>query len=150
MVEAGRIDHAGHVHDTERFLWDGIACDKTVGVAREFAKKDGHTLVIVVPDHATGGPVLVGAYDKDGSVTSYDKGGFVHYRLDDNGFPVEPIGNPIALKWVDWEGHTGEDVGYFALYGKGRSTTKGTVDCPVHGLLNNTDINGIMMDYLGL
>ena len=60
MVEAGKIDHAGHNLDSERIIWEGIACDKAIGVAKAYAEKNPGTLVIVVPDHGTGGPNMIG------------------------------------------------------------------------------------------
>ena len=142
LVEAARIDHAGHDHDTIRFLWDGVACDKTVGVAKRFAEKHKNTLVIVVPDHGTGGPHLVGAYEVDNgdsTLVSYNDAGFVHYTLNEDGFPVLDNGKPVAVKWVDWGGHTGEDV---ALAAMGPGSDKLT------GLVQNTDIRRIMEEHL--
>ena len=144
LVEAARIDHAAHDHDSTRFLWEGIACDKTVGVAADFADKHKNTLVIVVPDHGTGGPHLVGLYNTDGgdsTLVSYSEAGFPRYTLDENGFPVRDNGKPVALQWVDWDGHTGEDVGLFAM---GPGSEK------LHGLVQNTDIYTVMARHLGL
>jgi len=143
LVEAGRIDHAGNEHDTDRFLWDGIACDKAIGVAQEFAKKHGNTLVIVVPDHGTGGPHLTGVYDADDAekkVISYNDAGFPSYRLDSDGFPVDDNGRPLAIRWIDWDGHTGEDVGVHAM---GPGSEK------LDGLVDNTEIHRAMMLHLG-
>lgn len=44
MVESGIVDHAAHSHLTREFLWEGAACDKTVGVAMDFARKNRDTL----------------------------------------------------------------------------------------------------------
>lgn len=141
LVEAGRIDHAGHDHDTTRFLWDGIACDKAVGVAMEFATENKNTLVFVVPDHGTGGPYVAGVEAPDGTIESYDKGGFVSYSLDSNGFPVNDRGRPIALRWVDWGGHTAEDVAWFAM---------GVDQKDFGGLINNTDVFDLMIHHFRL
>jgi alkaline phosphatase len=144
MVESARIDHAAHQHDTDRYLWEGIACDKTIGVAMEFAKKDKNTLVIVVPDHGCGGPSLVGLYivtGKDSTLISYAEAGFPLYRLDSDGFPVFDGGRPIAIQWIPWTGHTGEDVGVWAM---GPNAEK------LNGLIQNTDICRVMEEQLDL
>ncbi|MBN1292719.1 MAG: alkaline phosphatase [Candidatus Latescibacteria bacterium] len=151
MVEAGRIDHAAHAHETDRFLWDAIACDKTVGVAADFARKNKDTLLIVVPDHGTGGPYCVGAYDKNGSVISYDDAGYLKYTLDENGFPASDGGKPIAIQWIEWGGHTGEDVGYFAMVNQKSffGGLFGSKQDIIGGLLDNTDVNKIMHKFYG-
>ena len=95
----------------------------------EFARKHKNTLVIVVPDHGTGGPHLVGLYEisgKDSTVVLYDKAGFPDYGLNRNGFPVRDGGKSIALEWVDWTGNTGEDVGIHAM-GPGSDKLSGHV-----------------------
>lgn len=144
LVEAARIDHAAHVHDTDRFLWDGIACDKSVAVAMDFARKNKNTLVIVVPDHGTGGPHLAGIYevsDGDSTLVDYDKAGFVKYTLNSDGFPVLDNGRKVALIWADTLGHTGEDVALSAA-GPGSES--------LGGLTQNTDVNRVMLDHLRL
>jgi len=144
LVEAARIDHAAHDHDTTRFVWDGIACDKAVGAAMEFALKNKNTLVIVVPDHGTGGPHLVGFYgtgESDSTIVSYSEEGFASYTLDSDGFPVSDNGKPLAVRWIDWTGHTGEDVGIHAM---GPGSEK------LSGLVQNIDIYHVMAEHLNL
>lgn len=60
MVEGASIDKQAHQMDSERWLWDVIEFDRAVGVALEFARQDGRTLVIVTADHETGGVTLNG------------------------------------------------------------------------------------------
>lgn len=60
MVEGASIDKQAHQMDSERWLWDVIEFDRAVGVALEFARQDGGTLVIVTADHETGGVTLNG------------------------------------------------------------------------------------------
>lgn len=59
MVEAGRIDHAAHVHDIGGVIWDTLAFDEAVGVAYEFQKANPDTLLIITADHETGGLALL-------------------------------------------------------------------------------------------
>jgi alkaline phosphatase len=140
MVEAGLIDHAAHSHMTGEFLWDGIACDKAVGVARMFAMKNRDTLLIVVADHATGGPNFVGMSDPafpDSVITE----GFPKYVLRPDGFPSVESMRPIAIQWAKTTGHTGEDVLVSAL---------GPDAEILEGVIQNTDVFRAMAVHLGV
>lgn len=55
MVEGSKIDWAAHDNDAKAAITDYLAFDKAVQAAIDFAKRDGNTMVVVVPDHATGG-----------------------------------------------------------------------------------------------
>ncbi|RMD71272.1 MAG: alkaline phosphatase [Bacteroidetes bacterium] len=55
MIEGSQIDWGGHALDGEYIVSEMIEFDEAVGRAIEFAKKDGHTLVVVTADHETGG-----------------------------------------------------------------------------------------------
>lgn len=55
MLEGSQIDWAAHNNDPFAAVTDFIEFDKAVAVALEFAKKDNNTVVIVCPDHGTGG-----------------------------------------------------------------------------------------------
>lgn len=58
MVEASRIDHAGHENDAAAHLRDILAYNEAAAVALEAARADGNTLVVAVSDHETGGLTL--------------------------------------------------------------------------------------------
>ncbi|MEN3039424.1 MAG: alkaline phosphatase, partial [Candidatus Kryptonium sp.] len=60
MVEGSQIDWAGHDNNSEQILKEMADFDEAIGVALDFAQKDGKTLVIVRADHETGGYALVG------------------------------------------------------------------------------------------
>jgi len=55
MIEAGRIDHAGHANDVAAHLHDVLAYDEAMKAAVDFAKSNGQTLVMGTSDHETGG-----------------------------------------------------------------------------------------------
>lgn len=56
MVEAGRIDHAGHANDPKGTIMDVIEFDNSVKEAYEFYKNHKEeTLIVVAGDHETGG-----------------------------------------------------------------------------------------------
>lgn len=55
MVEGSKVDWGAHSNDLPGALFDFLAFDRAVGAVMDFAEKDGHTLVMVMPDHQTGG-----------------------------------------------------------------------------------------------
>jgi alkaline phosphatase len=55
LVEGSQIDWACHANDPAHLLGDLLIYDQAVQVALDFAKKDGNTLVLALPDHNTGG-----------------------------------------------------------------------------------------------
>lgn len=58
QVEGGKVDWAAHSNDAGALLYDQLAFDEAVGVALEFAKKDGNTLLIITTDHGNANPGL--------------------------------------------------------------------------------------------
>jgi alkaline phosphatase len=61
MVEGSQIDWACHSNDAKGAVRQTLLFDQAVGVAVDFALRDGRTLVIVTADHETGGLTLPGA-----------------------------------------------------------------------------------------
>lgn len=55
MVEGSKVDWAAHDNDPAALVTDFMAFDDAVGVALDFAKRDGNTTVIIVPDHGNSG-----------------------------------------------------------------------------------------------
>ena len=55
MVEGSKVDWAAHANDPAGMIGEFLAFDKAVGAAIEFAKKDGNTTVVVLPDHGNSG-----------------------------------------------------------------------------------------------
>jgi alkaline phosphatase len=60
MIEGSQIDWAGHANVADTLIDETLDFDKAVGVALDFAKTDGHTLVIITADHETGGVTITG------------------------------------------------------------------------------------------
>jgi len=58
MVEASQVDWADHANDPGHLLSDLLMYDKAVQVALDFARQDGHTLLLALSDHNTGGMSL--------------------------------------------------------------------------------------------
>lgn len=65
MVEGSKVDQAAHSNDAIGCITEFLAFDKAVGVALEFAKRDGETAVIILPDHGNSG-FSIGRYDLKG------------------------------------------------------------------------------------
>ena len=55
MVEGSKVDWAAHANDAAALITEMLAFDKACGVALDFAKEDGKTVVIIVPDHGNSG-----------------------------------------------------------------------------------------------
>lgn len=55
MVEGSKVDWAAHANDPAGIISEFLAFDKAVGAAIEFAKRDGNTTIIILPDHGNSG-----------------------------------------------------------------------------------------------
>jgi alkaline phosphatase len=55
MVEGSKIDWAAHANDAAAIITEMLAFDKACGVALDFAKSNGETVVVIVPDHGNSG-----------------------------------------------------------------------------------------------
>ncbi|MDR0814140.1 MAG: alkaline phosphatase [Bacteroidales bacterium] len=55
MVEGSEVDHAAHANDAVGCITEFLAFDKAVGVALEFAKRNGETAIVILPDHGNSG-----------------------------------------------------------------------------------------------
>lgn len=60
MIEGSQIDWAGHANAADTLIDETLDFDKAIGVVLDFAKNDGHTLVVITADHETGGVTIVG------------------------------------------------------------------------------------------
>ncbi|MDR0665087.1 MAG: alkaline phosphatase [Helicobacteraceae bacterium] len=96
MVEGALIDKATHPLDWERAIYDTIALDKCVQIAKDFAKKNPDTLIIVTGDH-THGISIIGVIDDDKEgdmrekVGVYAEAGFPNYEdKNKDGYPDTP------------------------------------------------------------
>lgn len=51
MIEGSKVDWAAHDNDAKGAITEFLAFDEAFHVAQQFAEKDGHTLIVVLPDH---------------------------------------------------------------------------------------------------
>ena len=58
MIEGSQIDWAGHENIADTLVDETLDFDKAVGIVLDFAKNDGHTLVVITADHETGGVTI--------------------------------------------------------------------------------------------
>lgn len=98
MVEGSMIDDGGHSNKAGVTMEEIFDFDRAVGVALEWAAKDGETLVIVTADHATGGMTLLGGSIDDKSIK-------VNYSTKGH--------NGIALPVFAWGPHSEDFTGFY-------------------------------------
>lgn len=97
MVESARIDKYSHSLDPERAVFDTIMLDNAVKYAKDFAAKNGDTMIVVVADHAH--PVsIVGTWDDDRpGQTPREKLGTYAEAAEPNYGPVDAEGYPTDI-----------------------------------------------------
>lgn len=77
MVEGSKVDWSAHGNDAVGCITEFIAFDDAIGAALDFAKKDGNTAIVVLPDHGNSG-FTIGRKD----LKRYDKASIT--KLFDN------------------------------------------------------------------
>jgi alkaline phosphatase len=92
MIEGSQIDWGGHANDTQYIVNEMLDFDKAVGLALDFAKTDGRTLVIITADHETGGFSI-----NPGSVMGSIKGAFTTDQHTGTLIPVFAYGPGAEL-----------------------------------------------------
>jgi len=95
MVEGSTVDLAGHNSDAVNVAGEFLAFDKACQTAIEFAKKRNDTLVVIMPDHDTGGMTWT-ENKQDAIVAEIQKGT-----------------NPSSVTWEGNGSHTARDGGIF-------------------------------------
>ncbi|MEG1580577.1 MAG: alkaline phosphatase [Bacteroidaceae bacterium] len=88
MVEGSKVDWAAHANDPVGMATDMLAFDRACGAALAFAREDGNTAVVIVPDHGNSG-ISIG---REGMKEHYDRmtkdqlfGQFSKYNLTADG-----------------------------------------------------------------
>jgi alkaline phosphatase len=84
MIEGSQIDWAAHANSADTVIDETLDFDKTVGVVLDFAKKEGHTLVIITADHETGGVTITGGNREAHKVT-------LNFSLKDHTAVMVPV-----------------------------------------------------------
>lgn len=99
MVEGGRIDHAGHINDIKRSIFETLEFNRAVQSVIDWSGKRSDTLILVTADHETGGLYITGNTGK---------------------------GSMPTVRWSR-TGHTGTLVNVYA-YGKNGDLVSGVMD----------------------
>ncbi|WP_238323057.1 alkaline phosphatase [Gorillibacterium massiliense] len=96
MVEGASIDKQLHPMDWERAAYDTIEMDKAVAAAKNFADKNGDTLIVVTADHSHSVSLAGTYWEGDGktgrdAVRTYEASEFPTYTdANKDGFPDNP------------------------------------------------------------
>ena len=84
MIEGSQIDDWAHRNKVGHMAEEFFEFDRIIGKVLQWAEKDGHTLVIVTADHATGGLTLI-----DGSLQ--DRSVKVHFSTKGHNGIIVPV-----------------------------------------------------------
>ena len=71
MVEGSQIDWGNHANDADYVINETMDFDRAVGVALDFARKDGNTLLVILADHESGGLTITGGNVKNAEVKTH-------------------------------------------------------------------------------
>jgi alkaline phosphatase len=129
LVEEQAIDSMGHLGNWSLMLEAGGALNQSVKIARDFAKENGETLLIVVGDHETGG-LSVEEPEEGGQAGEGEAGPFTVANSDQKFVLDSSTG-----------GHTAVDVPLTAM-GPGAER--------LEGIYENTFIHKVMLQSMGL
>lgn len=132
LIEEEGIDEMAHHGHGAELVQAGQALDETVALARDFARRDGNTLVVVVGDHETGGLAieLVDDTDESGEGEQAEEG------------PFTLAGTDLTFT-VDWTtgGHTGAAT---------PASAEGPGASALIDVRDNTDIHDLVLDAMRL
>lgn len=112
MVEAALIDKFNHPLDWERAAFDTIMLSNAVQIAKNFAKKNPDTLIIVTPDHTHSGSISGVVNDaKPGPLRErvgvYADAGYPNYpKADVAGYPNQiDVSKRLAFFYGNYPDH---------------------------------------------
>ncbi|MCD8264966.1 MAG: alkaline phosphatase [Tannerellaceae bacterium] len=98
MVEGSKVDWAAHANDPVGMTTDFLAFDRACGAAFEFARQNGETAVVIVPDHGNSGISLgaarCGGYDRLTKDQLF--GQFSQFKLTAQGFAQKVNSSPLS------------------------------------------------------
>jgi alkaline phosphatase len=130
MVEGGAIDHSQHANNPMGALEDLEDFNRAVAVVRTFVKSNGKTLLVIAPDHDTGGMTITDT----NLVSNFCKKTVSGQNLKQKFMNTQVFGVNYTTG-----GHTAIDV---PLWSTGPKAMSGKVD--------NTDVNKHLVSVLGL
>jgi len=139
FVEQEAIDEMGHNNNSELLMKAGQELDKSVGVALDYAKESGDTLVLITGDHECCGLTVEGPDDPD---YPDEDGGEIKGNISGEDGPFRAARSRYSFK-TDWTtaGHTPVDVPVSA-YGPYADQLVGNYE--------NTHLHEVLQQALGL
>ena len=149
MVEGSQIDWAAHGNDLYAAVTEFVEFDKAVAKAIEFAKKNKNTVVIIAPDHGTGG-ITIGnhltskTYSRTpirSIIDSLKKAPWSAKRLARMQADSARKSLQTCIGWTTG-GHTAEDV-FLAIYAP-KNARK------ITGVIDNSEIGQYIAKILNL
>ena len=105
MVEGSAVDGGGHDSNALHMVSEWLAFDEACKVAIEFAKKRTDTIVVILPDHDTGGMTLNGEYTRTSLEALVPE---IRDGID-----------PSSITWEGNGGHTARNGGIFMYVPEG-------------------------------
>ncbi|NEY18459.1 alkaline phosphatase [Bacillus ginsengihumi] len=118
MIEEEAIDEMSHENNAKQMIKAGQQLDKSVSIAKEYAKKHPDTLVLVLADHDCGGISVESVDSQDESGDGISK--------EDGPFNIPNSKEDFMIDWTT-SGHTAVDVPLTAT-GSGAELFKGTYE----------------------
>ncbi|WP_243647025.1 alkaline phosphatase [Scopulibacillus darangshiensis] len=106
MVEEEGIDEMSHENNAKQMIKAGKQLDKSVEVAKKFAKKHPDTLVLVTADHGCGGISIEDVSNKDESGEGISK--------EDGPIKAAHLDQQFTIDWTT-SGHSAVDVPLTAM-----------------------------------
>lgn len=132
MVEEEGTDEFAHANNAKMTIKAGQALDQSVQVAKDFAKKNPDTLVLVLADHETGGFSIEAVDEDDESGDSISK--------EDGPFAIANSKQNFVVDWTT-SGHTAVDIPITAM---GKNAQLFT------GFYENTEVFTKLLQAMGL
>lgn len=138
MIEGASIDKQAHIAKPCGTIGEMLAFDRTVRMAVDYAKEQGNTAVIVTADHGQATQVIYKPETYDGSPIRRDIIPGLYQLLLTNG--GHELGTYYGTNNINDQAHTGVNVPIL---------TYGLDDPePLMGVIQQTEIYGVMKDYL--
>lgn len=131
MVEEEGTDEFAHANNAKMTIKAGQALDKSVQVAKDFAKKNPDTLVLVLADHETGGFSIEAVDEDDESGDGISK--------EDGPFAIANSKQNFVVDWTT-SGHTAVDIPITAM---GKNAQLFT------GFYENTEVFAKLLQAMG-
>ena len=132
VIEEEGIDEMAHHGHAQEMVDAGRELDETVALARAFAERDRHTLVVVVGDHETGGLAIENPDDEE--ETGQEEQG------EDGPFTLAGTDLTFTVDWTT-SGHTGAAR---------PASAEGPGSAAMVAVRDNTDIHDLVLDAMRL